>query len=242
MNGFKVAIKYSESSFTVSEGLINDFTLWDASSIQHAYEHNTTPYNIVYARFGLTYKVGVTPYVKNELLATIKSKLEKDGSYLEIPTPSFFPGAVTYYIHNNNCSQSSLLVWVWLTDGRQYFYKKNDQVYFVSSTSDTYAAINLFYDATYYFDFYAILIEISEEMRNNTNITFPVGGAIKIYNSTDNTCRIYLCSIPTANMTKHPGDFSIFLSWTLYHRPVFTDDKRLRRDLKANNAIAYYII
>jgi len=79
--------------------------------------------------------------------------------------------------------------------------------------------------------------EISWEIQTNTNINFPVGGAIKMSNSV-----IYVCSPHVANVIDHPADFPIFLAWCLYQQPVVTNDTRhLNRDLIANGATVYSV-
>lgn len=222
---------------------IDDFAIWDNSAIQHAYENNINPYT---ADIGAaTGKVGIVcPYIESELSKNpYHNKFCIDGSYTKIYVPEFKSVGITSY------HQNSQLIWVYLFDGSNCFYKKKkiDQIYFGSPEISSYNITNGYCDSTYsnnsnFYNFNMVAKEIAEEMQNNTNITFPVGGAVKVYNSTNDTYTIYLCSTHTANTTKHQGDFPIFLSWCLYQRSIITDDGTLGRDLKANGATVDSII
>lgn len=204
----------------------SNFVIWDACSIQKSYENNINPYNWTSSHFGSTIQVGVmSSYTENELLGAFRTKLNIDGTYFGIDVPTFNPQGITYY-------QDSPLVWIWLSDGSSYFDKNGNQV--------NSAFLGNQYDGTSY-DI-NLITEIIEAIQNNVDITFPVGGAVKIYDFTNNSYIIYLCSTHTANTTKHQGDFPIFLSWCLYQRSVITDDGTLGRDLKANGATVDSII
>ena len=224
--------------------LTANFTIWDNSAIQHLYGKGISPQQWTCMNFRDEIQIGIiTPYVENELLNSTKIQLEKDGGYVRINTPPFIPGSITYYSYGNySCANmtSTSLVWIWLTDGINCFWKNNMQVYFGPSLSNS---INITNFHNYGGKFYRMVVEeIAIEMLCNSSIDFPVGGAIKIYNFTNDTYKIYLCSRHTANTTKSQGDFPIFLSWVLYQTPVITDDKRLYRDLKSNGARNIYSI
>lgn len=203
----------------------SDFVIWDACSIQKSYENNVNPYDWTSSHFGLGTQVGVSSYNENELQNSFKTKLNIDGTYLRINIPTFNSQGITYY-------QDSPLVWIWLSDGSSYFDKNGNQV------NSTFLGNQ--YDGTSYN--INPMTEIIEAIQSNVDITFPVGGAVKVYNSTNNTYEIYLCSTHVANIRKHQGDFPIFLSWCLYQRSVITDDGTLSRDLKANGATLDSII
>lgn len=217
---------------------IDNLAVWDTSAIQHAYKCGTNPYDWASTNLGIMSRVGTVASVENELLDIFQTQLATDGNYYRLYTPQFASTGITFY-------QNMPLVWVWLTDGTHYFYKEQEQVYFGSLTSNFYPVpdSSSAVSGGPLSDFQIIAIEIAEEMQQNNYITFPVGGAVKIYNSTTNTWRIYLCSMHTADTTKHPGDFPIFLTWALYQTPIVTDDhKKLARDLKANGALVYHIV
>lgn len=204
-----------------NESSDSDFAIWDTCSVEKSYNSKTSPYTWASSHIGLEAQVGVSSYTEKELLDPYRTRLDVEGSYLKVHIPKFNPHGITYY-------QNSPLVWIWLTDGSYFFEKNNNQVKSASWLGDqqsdsTSSSLNL-------------TAEINEALQDYPNITFHVGGAIKIYNST-----IYLCSTHTANIRKHPGDFSIFLAWCLYQKPVVTDDGTLSRDLKVNGATVYHI-
>ena len=193
----------------------DSFFIWDTCSLEDCYESNTNPYNMS-AHWSETYNgleanVGVvSSHTEKELLDTVRTRLDGDGSYLKLPIPEFNSQGITYY-------QNSPLAWSWLIDRGYYFYKDGARVEQDDSTSYGFVQIT----------------EIVEAIQDNTNIKFPVGGAIKACNTT-----IYVCSPRTVN---DEGDFAIFMSWCIYQAPVVTDDKKLKRDLEANGAEVYSI-
>lgn len=201
------------------------FAIWDACSIQKAYESNITPYDWTSSHLGTGTQVGIASHTANEIPDTFRTRLDTEGTYLGIDVPEFNPGSITYY-------QNSPLAWIWLTDGSSYFDENGNPVNFTS-----YPATQ--YDSTTY-DFNP-MEEIIKAVQGNSGITFPVGGAVKIYNLANSSYEIYLCSLHTANIIKHQGDFPVFIVWCLSQKPVVTDDGTLVRDLEANGATVYNI-
>lgn len=196
-----------------------DFSIWDTSSLEKAFDSNvfgtkTSTSNCTLSDTGLKAQVGVTSYTEKELLHVYRTRLDGEVSCVKVHIPEFNSQGITIY-------RDSSLDWVWLTDGSNYFNQDGSRVWDQQNDSNSYG-----------FD---QMTEIIEAIQANTKITFPVGGAVKTYNST-----IYMCSPHTANVKKHNADFPNFLAWCIYQKLVVTDDvNHLGRDLAANGAEVY---
>ncbi|RCV62998.1 hypothetical protein C5S53_15905 [Methanophagales archaeon] len=195
----------------------NDFSIWDTCSLQKAFDSNifdTKTNSSTLSDTGLKAQVGVTPYTEKELLQVYRTRLDGEVSCVNVHIPDFNSQGITTY-------RDSSLDWVWLTDGNNYFNQDGTRVRDQQNDSNSYG-----------FD---QMTEIIEAVQANTKITFPVGGAVKTYNST-----IYMCSPHTANVKKHKADFSILGAWCIYQKRVVTDDvDHFGRDLAANGAEVY---
>lgn len=210
--------------------------IWDNCSIEHSYQKNISPYDWTSVNVGVEMGVGIiSPHIENELIGNpFSDRFSTDGTYRKIYIPEIVPGEVTYH-------QNSLLEYIYLFDGTSYFYKEEGQVYFGPGGTNILDALDPGNSDTSSPGFNEVAGDIARKMISSTNITFHVGGAVKVYNSSSGEYEIYLCSTHTANIARSSGDFSIFLAWALYQTPIVTDDSKLIRDLEANGATVYSI-